>query len=307
MLIYQWVQEKDGESLAMRLRREPELKLALMVEPEAVEGVWRAFGLPPQRAQDCMGGGATRFESDEGYDFMTISIPPLIGQGQGFHRISILYRPRLMVIVAQRLPVLEAMRKQHHAAGAPEEELEGLLYRFFDRLTRQDILSLEAMEQELALLEESVMMGAKSDYLAKIVDLRNRVMTLKRYYVQLLRLCQDMEENENGLISGRQLKRFRILTRRVERLLDTADSLRDYVSQVREAYQSQVDINLNNLMRIFTVVTAVFSPLTLIVGWYGMNLKMPESRWDLGYPMVILLSLAVCAVTVMLFKKKKWF
>lgn len=59
MLIYQWVQEKDGESLAMRLRREPELKLALMVEPEAVEGVWRAFGLPPQRAQDCMGGGAT--------------------------------------------------------------------------------------------------------------------------------------------------------------------------------------------------------------------------------------------------------
>ena len=213
MLIYQWVQEKDGESLAMRLRREPELKLALMVEPEAVEGVWRAFGLPPQRAQDCMGGGATRFESDEGYDFMTISIPPLIGQGQGFHRISILYRPRLMVIVAQRLPVLEAMRKQHHAAGAPEEELEGLLYRFFDRLTRQDILSLEAMEQELALLEESVMMGAKSDYLAKIVDLRNRVMTLKRYYVQLLRLCQDMEENENGLISGRQLKRFQMCIR----------------------------------------------------------------------------------------------
>ena len=116
-----------------------------------------------------------------------------------------------------------------------------------------------------------------------------------------------MEENENGLISGRQLKRFRMLTRRVERLLDTADSLRDYVSQVREAYQSQVDINLNNLMRIFTVVTAVFSPLTLIVGWYGMNLRMPESRWDWGYPMVILMSLAVCVATVALFKKKKWF
>ena len=132
-------------------------------------------------------------------------------------------------------------------------------------------------------------------------------MMLKRYYVQLLRLCQDMEENENGLISGRQLKRFRMMTRRVERLLDTTDSLRDYVSQVREAYQSQVDINLNNLMRIFTVLTAVFSPLTLIVGWYGMNLRMPESRWAWGYPMVIVISLAVCVATVVLFKKKKWF
>lgn len=307
MLICQWIQGEEGAALALRLQREPELKLALMVEPEALKDVWKAFGLPPQRAQDCLGGGTTRFESDEGYDFLTVSIPPLVGQGQGFHRVSILYEPRLLVIVAPRLPVLEAMQNKPHAASAEEEDLGGLLYRFLDRLTRQDILCLEALEQELSLLEESVMMGAKSDYLAQIVDLRNRMMMLKRYYVQLLRLCQDMEENENGLISRRQLKRFRMMTRRVERLLDTTDSLRDYVSQVREAYQSQVDINLNNLMRIFTVLTAVFSPLTLIVGWYGMNLRMPESRWAWGYPMVIVISLAVCVATVVLFKKKKWF
>jgi len=307
MLICQWIQGEEGAALAQRLQREPELKLALMVEPEALKDVWKAFGLPPHRAQDCLGGGTTRFESDEGYDFLTVSIPPLVGQGQGFHRVSILYEPRLLVIVAPRLPVLEAMQNKPHAASAEEEDLGGLLYRFLDRLTRQDILCLEALEQELSLLEESVMMGAKSDYLAQIMNLRNRMMMLKRYYVQLLRLCQDMEENENGLISGRQLKRFRMMTRRVERLLDTTDSLRDYVSQVREAYQSQVDINLNNLMRIFTVLTAVFSPLTLIVGWYGMNLRMPESRWAWGYPMVIVISLAVCVATVVLFKKKKWF
>jgi magnesium transporter len=305
MLICQWIQGEEGAALAQRLQREPELKLALMVEPEALKDVWKAFGLPPHRAQDCLGGGTTRFESDEGYDFLTVSIPPLVGQG--FHRVSILYEPRLLVIVAPRLPVLEAMQNKPHAASAEEEDLGGLLYRFLDRLTRQDILCLEALEQELSLLEESVMMGAKSDYLAQIMNLRNRMMMLKRYYVQLLRLCQDMEENENGLISGRQLKRFRMMTRRVERLLDTTDSLRDYVSQVREAYQSQVDINLNNLMRIFTVLTAVFSPLTLIVGWYGMNLRMPESRWAWGYPMVIVISLAVCVATVVLFKKKKWF
>ncbi len=307
MLIYQRVQGKQCEALAQRLKDEPELKLALLLEPDALEAAWKAFALPAQRVRECQGGGPTKFESDEGYDFMTVSIPPMVGQGQGFHHISILYQPRLLVIVGPRIPVLEAMEKLPHGAGAGAAEPGGLLYYFFDRLTRQDILCLEALEQELSLLEESVMMGAKTGYLAKIVDLRNRVMTLKRYYVQLLRLCQDLEENENGLLSSRQLKRFRMLTRRVERLLDMADSLRDYVSQVREAYQSQVDINLNNLMKIFTVVTTVFSPLTLIVGWYGMNLKMPESHWEWGYPTVILLSLAVCLGTVLLFKKKKWF
>ena len=64
-------------------------------------------------------------------------------------------------------------------------------------------------------------------------------------------------------------------------------NLRDYVTQVREAYQAQIDINLNKVMKIFTVITSIFLPLTLIVGWYGMNLKMPEYSWVYGYPFVI--------------------
>ncbi len=78
--------------------------------------------------------------------------------------------------------------------------------------------------------------------------------------------------------------------------------------QVREIYQSQIDIRQNQIMKVLTVVTTVFLPLSLIAGWYGMNFSgMPELQWPFGYPLVILISVLVVAVTCWFFKKKHYF
>ena len=61
-------------------------------------------------------------------------------------------------------------------------------------------------------------------------------------------------------------------------------------------------------MKRFTVITSIFFPLTLIVGWYGMNFRaMPEFAWKYGYVYVIALSVIVVSVLIFISKKKKWF
>lgn len=88
----------------------------------------------------------------------------------------------------------------------------------------------------------------------------------------------------------------------------TVINLRDYVSQVREAYQAQIDIGLNKIMKVFTVISAVFLPLTFLVGWYGMNFEsMPEFSWKYGYIFAIGLTLLIIVVCLVIFKRKKWF
>ena len=68
-----------------------------------------------------------------------------------------------------------------------------------------------------------------------------------------------------------------------------------------------LDLKLNETMKLFTVLTAVFLPLTVIVGWYGMNFRnMPELTWKYGYFSVIVLSALVVGVLVAVFKRKKW-
>ncbi|MEY8391918.1 CorA family divalent cation transporter [Lachnospiraceae bacterium 45-W7] len=70
--------------------------------------------------------------------------------------------------------------------------------------------------------------------------------------------------------------------------------LQEAATQLGEAYQSQLSIQQNELMKIFTVVTVVFLPLPLLADWYGMNFSgMSELHWKYGHPLVCLVGLAV--------------
>ena len=93
---------------------------------------------------------------------------------------------------------------------------------------------------------------------------------------------------------------------RVDRLYNAATHLRDYTIQLNDLYQSQLDVKQNRIMTVLTVVTTIFMPLTLIVGWYGMNFKfMPELESRYGYPVVIGLSVFIVVASLAYFKIKK--
>lgn len=184
---------------------------------------------------------------------------------------------------------------------------EKTLYGFFVELLKGDIDNLEQLEERITEAEDDLLTTSRSASAGEIIAFRRELLRLKKYYEQLNQIFEGLMENENNLIEPDELRYFRILDSRIDRLFAHVLNLRDYVTQVREAYQAQIDIEQNNLMKIFTVVTAIFLPLTLIVGWYGMNLKMPEFSWEYGYPFVILLSVAVVILCILYFKRKKWF
>lgn len=184
-----------------------------------------------------------------------------------------------------------------------------ILYAFFSGLIRDDIDYLEDLEEHITEIEDRVISdykGFKQEYGGEIIGLRRELLKLKRYYEQLNEIFEGLMENENGLISEENLRYFRILDSKIDRLFSHVLNLRDYVTQVREAYQAQIDIEQNSLMKIFTVITSIFLPLTLLVGWYGMNLQMPEFSWPFGYPFVIILSVIVVIVSIIIFKRRKW-
>ena len=77
--------------------------------------------------------------------------------------------------------------------------------------------------------------------------------------------------------------------------------------QIRDLQHTQLEVKQNHIMTFLTVVTAIFMPLTLIVGWYGMNFKyMPELESPVAYPIIIGVCVLIIVISLIIFKKKKW-
>lgn len=183
-----------------------------------------------------------------------------------------------------------------------------LLRLFFIELIDEDMEYIDDFEENITIAEDNAIKDRKQDYLDKIIQFRKQLLNLKHYYNQLQVIFDGFLENENKFFDDESVRKLNIIHNRIDRLQSAVLNLRDYVTQMREAYQAQIDIEQNNLMKIFTVITAIFLPLTLMVGWYGMNFKyMYELDSVYGYPIFIICSVIVCIVLIIYFKKRHWF
>jgi magnesium transporter len=90
-------------------------------------------------------------------------------------------------------------------------------------------------------------------------------------------------------------------------VIDTVETLRDIVAGMLEVYLSSVSNKLNQVMKVLTVMSSIFIPLTFVAGVYGMNFQyMPELQWHYGYPLVMVGMLVVAVGLLGLFYKKEW-
>ncbi|NOW03441.1 magnesium transporter CorA family protein [Clostridium beijerinckii] len=255
---------------------------------------------------DCINGRTSKFESYEGLDYISLKIPLINNVLKQSKKVSMFLQKNVLVFISDGNDIIEEVISKSKTGEIKGLNLSKLLYAFFDKLTFEDTYHIEELEYEIAALEEGLITSKNDNYLKKIIMLRKKLLKLKRYYERLLNIAESIEENDNGLIDKKIIRYFRMFTNRINRLYQNVNNLRDYVTQVREAYQAQVDINQNQLMKLFTVVTTIFLPLTLIVGWYGMNFNMPEYGWSYGYPFVISISISVVVLCGVWFKKNKW-
>jgi magnesium transporter len=185
--------------------------------------------------------------------------------------------------------------------------LERFLYDLLETIIAQDLSLLESVEKRLNAIEEAILRGEVETYPQELNDIRGDLLDLRVHYEQLIDLGQELEENENGFFRDENLRYFRLFTERVMRLQDMVTGQREYVVQLRDLIQAQMDVKQNRIMTLLTVITSIFLPLTLIAGWYGMNFRyMPELNWKWGYPAVILVSVAIVIGCIRYFRKKKW-
>ena len=231
---------------------------------------------------------------------------PLLGQGHTFLYISFLATDT-GVWFADFDGVLSSIvgKTPGEWANKPPEIL---LYRIFCKLVENDVRVLDTIYKQLATLEAEIPRENARFFLQKMYTMKHSIYQLFRFYHQLTEMAEDLMEWDNALLDQDRMTCFEKFIMRTKRLSDDMEIMREYAMEIWEIYQSQISIRQNDIMKVLTIVTTIFLPLSLLAGWYGMNFEyMPEISWKYGYVFVIGVALFIVITSLVIFRKKRYW
>ncbi len=142
----------------------------------------------------------------------------------------------------------------------------------------------------------------------EVMDVKNHMMKIRRFIVAIREILMRISGRKISVISDRCRSSLSNLLNETHMIYHEADSIRDILNDLLDQIDNSLMQKMNETMRVLTAFAAIFLPLTLITGIYGMNFHwMPELQWKYGYFAVLFL-LAFCGGALLyLFKKMKWF
>lgn len=187
--------------------------------------------------------------------------------------------------------------------------LEKIILAFFDSLTSTDSTYLESLSNKITDIEEDIFNDSyDSDFNFEILQMKKKLLKMHNYYNQILDITETLEENDNEILNEDRLIYISNVTQKVTRLREDVDSLSSNLNHLQDAYIAYIDQKMNKSMKLLSVVATIFLPLSIIVGWYGMNFSnMPELTWQHGYLYVGILSVFSVVFFLILGKIRKWY
>ncbi|CAM4195761.1 magnesium/cobalt transporter CorA [Paenibacillus sp. FSL K6-1122] len=182
-----------------------------------------------------------------------------------------------------------------------------LLYLLVDLIVDNYFTVGDRIEARIEKLEEDILMHTKKSHLSEIIGLRSEILWLKKVLGPQKEVINTLNKKDLRLIDDQLQKYFSDIYENAVKISETFETYRDLMGNLREAYQSSIANRANEIMRVFTAITTVFMPLTVITGIYGMNFtNMPELNWKYSYFVVIGLMVTLGLSMFFIFRKKDW-
>lgn len=206
--------------------------------------------------------------------------------------------------------VFEDVRKKIRSKGTQIRKLgtDFLMYSLIDAIIDGYFDVLEDLDGKIELLEDQTMTECKMDLLNGIREMRNALLRINRSIIPFRDVLYLLSKEDTKLIQHSTEPYMRDIVNHITQAIETNETYREMVVGLMDLYYSNTSNKLNEIMKVLTIISTVFMPLTFIVGVYGMNFKyMPEIGFKWSYLIVWIVMLAVIGFMMYYFKKKKWF
>lgn len=182
-----------------------------------------------------------------------------------------------------------------------------LLYALMDLVIDNYFVVLEQISENIERLEDSIIKTTKQKSMTDIYSMKRELMLMRKVVFPLREMLSNLIREEAPLITSNTVLYLRDVHDHVSQVIETIDSYRELVASLMDLYLSQAGNRMNNVMKVLTVISVIFMPLTFIAGVYGMNFdNIPELHWQNGYFYVWGIMITLVIGMLIYFKRKDW-
>jgi magnesium transporter len=281
-------------------------------DTDLLRDIGQRFGLHPLVLEDILNTDQ-RPKLDDYRDYSYI-VARVLEVGPGFklasHQVSLVLG-RQFVLTFQEKPTgtFNALRERLQAETSQIRRLgvDYLAYALLDSVVDSYFGVIEQCGEQIEALEENVIAQPQLMSLARIHAMKSDMLVLRRALWPLREVLNQLQRDDADLFTPDTQLYLRDVYDHAVHLIESLEGLRDLIAGLLDIYVSAQSNRLNKEMRLLTVITTIFMPLTLISSIYGMNFKhMPELEWHWGYYAVLLAMLVIVGLMLGWFWRRGW-
>lgn len=291
--------------------------------PELFDWLEQDFGIHPLELEDIASRQQPKVEEQFGHLFMVSRMLYLDQQQQVVNdQLSFFVVGNTLITIQETYEdVLEPVRNRLRNEMMPirKRQSEYLAYALLDAVVDHYFLVLNDLGERMEQLENLLLTKPRREHRDQIMHLKHDLLAIRRIVWPTRELANNLLRNDH-LNSQADIKIYlRDLYDHVVSLMDHAENYREISANLLDLYNTAVSNYMNEIMKVLTMISAIFIPLSFLAGLYGMNfvhesasgepmpLNMPELYSPFGYVTVIVVMVVIAIVQVLLFWKKGWF
>ena len=187
-----------------------------------------------------------------------------------------------------------------------------LLYALLDSIVDSYFPVMDRLSDQVDMIEDEITLNPQPDLIRQVHELRGQLLNVRRAIRPHREMVHELSHDGSELILPETQVFLRDCYDHVIQVIDTVDTYRELTSDLRDFYLSTINNSMNEVMKLLTIISTIFIPLSFVAGVYGMNFdtdspwNMPELGWWFGYPFALGLMAAIGVSLLWLFRRRGW-
>jgi magnesium transporter len=205
-------------------------------------------------------------------------------------------------------PIFDSIYRRIEVQGSRlrTHDVSFLLHALMDAIVDSYFPALESYGECLEELDDDLRVHPNPRTLQRIHDVKRNLVLLRRSIWPMRELVAQLQRDKHECLSETTLTYFRDIYDHCVQIIDLLETYREIAAALTETYMGAVSNRMNEIMKVLTVITTIFIPLSFLAGVFGMNMPIPGNEWTGTYPVFWIVCIVIALAMLVWFRRRDW-